>query len=590
MKKIVTLLLIAAMSATMFSGCTSLGVNDKGAEVNMYIGNDIRSFDPATEYVNDNAVKFLGLVYAGLTRINEDGDVENYLIDDYKIVENEDDNIYRMEITLCETKWSDGTLVSANDVVFAWKRILNPEFDSPASVMLFDIKNAREVKAGDCSIDDLGVTAEDSDLVYVYFNEPIDYDLFLEKLASPALVPLREDIVGRYDDFDTESTHMVASGPFSVKNWGSTARGNNLPMSLVRNSYFFRNPEDDELDKSVLPAEIIVEPSNSDQSKIEAGIMEAYNENKVFYNGEIAIDSREEAKDDAITRDLLSTASIVFNFNKNKAFKKAEVRKALSLALDREAIADTVIFGKPATGFIPYGVYDEKVGDIFRENGDDVISPSADMDEANSLIKSAKLKNSEKKLKLLYFTDGTGTAIAEAVKAAWEELGFTVTLQKGANARSFYKEYEKLKDGSAGFDVALIDMQMLSTDAFDDLAIFSKNYSGMGIDIQNDDYDAVPYFAGFDDKDYDKLIDEAFAMSRDDRSDKLHEAEAKLAEGMPYIPVMFNVDAYIYNDDVLSKIGDTYYGARRLEKLVMEDYEQYKKSNQEDEEASEDEE
>lgn len=51
--------------------------------------------------------------------------------------------------------WSDGTAVSANDVVYAWKRLLEVDASYSAAALLFDIKNARAAKEGDCSIDDV---------------------------------------------------------------------------------------------------------------------------------------------------------------------------------------------------------------------------------------------------------------------------------------------------------------------------------------------------------------------------------------------------------------------------------------------------
>ena len=121
-----------------------------------------------------------------------------------------------------------------------------------------------------------------------------------------------------------------------------------------------------------------------------------------------------------------------------------------------------------------------------------------------------------------------------------------------------------------------VDYQCLTTDAFGALAVFSPTFSGNGIDIQNDNYDAVPYVPGYDNPAYDELIEKAFAeKDRAARSAILHEAEKLLMEDLPIIPVVFNQDAYVYNSDALSGIKDSYYGFRIFNKMKLKDWRSY---------------
>lgn len=101
------MLLLAAVLATSLAGCGStLKGDEKGAIVNVYIGNEISDYDPALAYTDDSAVKVLGLIYEGLTRINDKGKVENAMMKSYKIIEKPDKNEYKMEITIKDSKWS----------------------------------------------------------------------------------------------------------------------------------------------------------------------------------------------------------------------------------------------------------------------------------------------------------------------------------------------------------------------------------------------------------------------------------------------------------------------------------------------------
>ena len=552
MKKLISMLLLVATLALTLAGCTTLKEDEKGATINVYIGNEISDYDPALAYTDDSAAKVLGLVYEGLTRINSKGKVENALMKSYKIIEDPEKNDYRMQITIKNTKWSDGRVVAADDVVYAWKRILDPEFTCSAAALLFDIKNARDVKYGDNSIDDLGVAAIDDTVIEVQFEEKIDYDHFLENLACLALVPLREDIVTRYESFGTSTTSLCTNGPFAIK---GLEEGESL--MLERNVYYYRDTDnDDPLDKYVLPYRLMINFAANEEENTTA-----YENGEIFYLGEIGLSKRADYADEAKVTDLLSTHSYIMNTSKS-VFSDAATRVALSNALDRNAIASLVTFATPATGLIPGTVYDKEVGDGFRENGGDLISATASSGSGSGSFTLTVRNNA------------VDVAIAEYSKGVWEAMGFSVTIE--ALSASEYKEvYE-----SGDYDMIAVDYQCPSTDAFGALAVFSPAFSGNGIDIQNDNYDLVPYITGYDNEAYNELIENAFLeKDRAARSQYLHDAEALLMQDMPIIPVVFNQDAYVYNSDVLSGIKDFYYGYRNFNRLNMKNWRDYEETS-----------
>ena len=559
MKKLISMLLAAATLVTLLAGCSSLKEDEKGAVVNVYLGSEISDFDPQLAYIDDSSVKVLGLIYEGLTRIGDNGKVEKALMKSYQIFENEEDNEYKMQITIKKTKWSDGRVVSADDVVYSWKRILDPEFSSAAASLLFDIKNARDVKMGDNSIDDLGVAAVDDDVLEIRFEGKIDYEQFLENLASPALVPLREDVVARYakegTSFGAKVSTMCSNGPFAVK---GLEKGELL--ILERNVYYFRNTEkDDALDKYVLPYRLVV--------NFDADVEEntaAFENGEIFYNSEIALSKRADLKKKAKISDLLSTHSYIFN-TENKLFKDSDVRRGLSMAIDRNAIVDIVTYAEAATGLIPPAVYDKKVGDSFRKNGGEIIAAAADVSAAKSLIGKASGK-----FTITCRKNDLEVAIAEYCKEAWEALGYKVTVD-ALSEKAYRKAYV-----NGDYDVIAVDYQCLSTDAFGSLAVFAPHFSGMGIDIQNDNYDPISYIPGYNNKAYNELIENAFAeKNRAARSAMLHDAEALLLEDMPIMPLIFNQDAYVVNSKVLSDIGNYYFGYRDFNDLNMKNWRKY---------------
>ena len=573
---------------------------DRGAYISMYIADEVYDFDPANAYNNASALKVVSLLYAPLFSLSEDGKVKKELVDTYTITEDPKASEYKLTLKLKPTFWSDGTQISANDVVFAWKRILEVEATSEAASLLFDIKNARAVKEGDLSIDALQIYAVNTTTLEIYFEEKldakgvpnIDYDGFIRNLTSYALVPLREMIVSRTTDWAKKPATMVCSGPFTIRK--VSYEKDNKGLTLERNAYYMRNKEVDDLDKAVTPYRLIV-----DFTKSESEIMQAYEAGEIFYVGEIPLSMRADYAKKAEVSDAMSTHTYYLNekaeINGEKLFANTAVREALSLAIDREAIAQAVVFAKAADALVPYGVFN---GDSFKKDfrtvGGSIISTSADMAAAKAKLSSAGIKASDYAFEISVADyDETHLAIAEMVKKAWCDLGFKVTLDKvkvivnddmGTTNEvpvdirdDIFQERFAVGD----YQVAAIDLVSYSTDAFGILAPFALGFSGQGMDMDLRDENGQPYYVtpthitGFNNDAYTAIIEKAYAAgSVAEKATILHEAESALLAEMPVIPVVFNQDAYVVRKD-LSKISETYYSTRNFAKTKLKNYEDY---------------
>ncbi|MBR7185279.1 MAG: peptide ABC transporter substrate-binding protein [Clostridia bacterium] len=572
MKRLMALTLCLFTLLSVF-GCAKRdkleGEEDKGAFINMYLGTEIYDFDPQLPVTNDSAVKVISMIYEPLFCVAENGKLEKALVKKVEIKENDVKGEYQMILTLNDTCWSDGTYVSANNVVYSWKRILEPDFTSPACALLFDVKNARAIKEGDASIDDLGVAAIDELVIEITFEGKIDYDQFMLNLASYALVPLREDIVSRSADWSKKPATTVCSGPFMLRR---VTYGEGL--ILERNSYYFRDTDKEDgdvLNKSVNPYRIVI-----DFTKSTADQVTDFTTDLLFYNNEIALDQRAAYAETAQITDLASTHAYFFNMS-NPLFEKAEVRRALSMALDREAIAKAVVFAKPATGVVPYAVFNGKTADsLFREVGGSLITTTADIAGAKSLLASAGVNGGE--FTLTHRADEVDRAVAEMAKAAWEQLGFTVTLVELSSEKPA-SEVEAIKDdafnkvfAARNFDVIAIDASTLTADAYSILAPFAKLFSGQGMDMTTGEYLASPHITGYDSEAYNAKMEEVYAEKDiEARAALLHEAEKILVEDMPIIPVYFNQDAAIIHDD-LTGIKSFWGGLRDFRMAKLADY------------------
>ena len=603
-KRIIALMLTLLMLVSCFAACGSTEEKekdeDRGAYISMYIADEVYDFDPANAYNNASALKVVSLLFSPLFSLDESGKVKKELVDSYSIYEDPKAGEYKLTLKLKTTYWSDGTQISANDVVFAWKRILEVEATSEAASLLFDIKNARAVKAGDLSIDALKIYSVNTTTLEIFFEEKldangkpcIDYDGFIRNLTSYALVPLREMIVSRTADWAKKPATMVCSGPFTLRK--VSYEDGNKGLTLERNAYYMRNKERDALDKSVTPYRLIV-----DYTKSESEIMQAYEAGEIFYVGEIPLSVRADYAKKAEVSDAMSTHTYYLNekaeINGEKLFANTAVREALSLAIDRQAIADAVVFAKAADALVPYGVFNgSSAKKDFRKVGGSIISTSADLAAAKAKLSAAGINAGNYSFAITVAAyDEVHLAIAEMVKDAWCQLGFKVTLDKvgvivNDDMGTTNEIPVDIRDDifqervTAGdYQVAAIDLVAYSTDAFGVLAPFALGFSGQATDMDLKDENGQPYYVtpthitGFNNDNYNALIEKAFAtIDVNERAKILHEAESALLAEMPVIPVVFNQDAYLVRKE-LSKVEETYYSTTVFTKTKLRNYKKY---------------
>ena len=433
------------------------------------------------------------------------------------------------------------------------------------------MKNARKCKMGDCSIDDFGATSIDLYTLQILFEHDIDIDEFFKTAASVALVPLRDDVVASNSEhWAQKTTSIVCNGPFAIKEIEYTKR-----LRIERNAYYKRNVEENErLDKYVIPWRIVTHYSYGDLEEQ----YNLFNKNSLFYLGTIPLSKRAEEAKHATVSDELATHTYVFNLN-NDLFKDARVRQALSMAIDRNEIVNLVTFARPATGLIPLGVDDANGKGDFRETADKsgvLVNSTADLEGAKKLLKEAKVSGGSFDLSIK--DNEQDIAIAEYVAGVWKQLGFKVNVKKVVGTRS--KKIEKAFDDNfniayqnGDYDVIAIDMNMLTTNAYSELALFATDFAGGGVDMHTKSYDVNGVINGYENKEYNELIEKVFTSTDSaERTALLHEAEAKLIADMPVMPIIFLQDAYLINSKVLSGEKDTILGTRDFSKLKMKNY------------------
>ena len=570
MKRVIALVLCLATILLCLAACGERDANDKGAYIRMYLSEPVYDFDPLNAYTNEAALQVISLLYEPLFFADKNGEPQKALVEDYDYTEDEEEEEYIMTLKLKETTWSDGVSLTSTHVQFSFNRLLQAGTSHPAAALLYDIKNARAIVSGETSIDHLGVSSVDNTTIEIKFEHPIDEDAFLLNLCSPALIPLRDDIIASYPDaWNKKSTNLVCSGPFMLR---SNAYPDADGFILERNSYYYRDREKDAIDKYVTPYRIIVDytkPVTEQLASFDTGAAGGY-----YYFGDIAIEARKDAgiAEQVEVSDAPSTHVYYFNYdakiNGEKIFAKKEVRQALSMAIDRDTIVDTLVYARAADGMVPYTLRnraDKK--DQFREVAASYIASKADTAAASALLAEAGIDPSRYSFSITVASyDTDHMAIAAIVEAAWDTLGFDVSINALTPVERVVKEegetvytgiydnpyqdaiddlvYTNENGREQVVEVIALDLVSVGIDAFSYLAPFAAAFSGNEFDTNtatNPDGLHTPHISGYNCPDYNAKIEAAYtAESQKDRAALLHEAEQILIYDMAAIPIVYN--------------------------------------------------
>ena len=253
---------------------------------------------------------------------------------------------------LRDMKWSDGQAVTAEQFVYGIKRTLNPETASEYAFLLYPIKNAEAYNQGKGKVEDLGVKAVDEKTLEITLDKPCSY--FLDITHFKVMEAQRQDIIEKYGDkYGTEMETMVFNGPFIIKEWL-----HNNKVELVKNPEYW-DAENVKLEKATMK---IIKEESSKMNELYNGSLDVAAVSKQEW-----VDKLDKTgKYDVVKGYDGSSTYMMFN-QSNKYFKNAKIRKAFSIAMDREGMTNTLFRGlsEPAKAWCPPSV---QIGEAeFRE-------------------------------------------------------------------------------------------------------------------------------------------------------------------------------------------------------------------------------
>ncbi|MBR7142902.1 MAG: peptide ABC transporter substrate-binding protein [Clostridia bacterium] len=534
MKKVLALVLGVLMVLSAFSGCAltldTLEFQKRGANP-VYFGAEPIGFDPIKN-ADIASLRYLTMHHMGLYVVNEKGKVVESLCTGIKW-DDEDPN--KMIISLAESRWTDGSYLNADDFIYAWKRVLDPANESPYAHLFFEVLNAKNYYEGKVSIDDVGILALDDYTIEVEF-EGKGSTVFENMLSCAVFYPLREDTTAAANDWYTRPAVMIGSGAGYVSAWdkGKTLAVAQSNYFITRYKKYFLS-KDEGKDAYQIGFSVVA-------NKTEEELADMFVNEQLLFMAEVPQAVYEKVEATGWTKSVAAdaTATVFFNYSKNKF--DAQTRKALSLALDRNALASgSVLAQSAATAFVPNTISDVKTNKSdFRKAGGALISASADTAAKQALSGNAP------SFTLTVIDNSSWVSLGEKMAQQWEaNLGAKVTV-KALDYDDFVKA-----EKNGNYEAILVPFNALFDDAYGMLERF-LSYSGFNT-------------TGYADEAYDKMIADALACeTKKDRVAAMHEAEKYLVEQMAAIPVVFMKYVYAVNPH-LSDISVTASGAVDIE-------------------------
>lgn len=288
---------------------------------------DPETLDP--QLANDeNSIKICKNLYAGLMEYDESGRLTGCMADDYTI--SPDGLTYTFELKE-GFKWHAlGNYefpVTADDFVFGFRRLMDPDTASLHSEKYFCIKNSQKVRAGEMQPEELGVQALDSCTLKFTLEYPNAEFLYL--LAELPAMPCCEDFfITAGGKYGLEAEAVCSNGPFFVRYWLHDPYGSSNYVRLRRNPGYS--------DADYVSAGGINYLITSDSEARENDYNSGSTDVIVYPAGEYA-----KIDGDEYLFGSSATVGIVFN-EKNSVFKSADVRQVFSWAIDRDLLNSTV--------------------------------------------------------------------------------------------------------------------------------------------------------------------------------------------------------------------------------------------------------
>ncbi len=486
--------------------------------LSVQIGPDPETIDPALNSAVDGGNMLLHTFECLLT-VDQDGQLAPGQAETWETSEDGLTWTFHLRDGL---KWSDGSDLTANDFVYSWQRVCDPMVAAPyAETVLGMVEGYDEAIAG--NLEALAVEAPDDSTLVVTLSNPCPY--FGSLAAFATLSPVQQATIDANGDaWAVSADTYICNGPFYISEW--------VPGSYILCS---KNPNYWNADAIKLDGIKfnLIEDSNAAYSAYQTGDVQFIKDvpteeiPSLTGNSEFHVDP------------IIGTYYVSLNIER-EPFNNPDVRKALSLAIDREYVANTLMQGTyTAAGNLVGPGWVDTDGSAFVDNANggkpyiDTTTYEANLEEAKQLLADAGYPDGEGFPTISYSTNDAGyhKVVAEYLQQAWAQLGIDlqVDIVEWASFTPMRRNGE--------FDVARNGWVGDYSDPSNMLELF---YTTNG----NND-------GKFSDADFDAAIDlSRTTLDAAERSEALHTAEDILMDEAGCIPIAYYNDFWLQSEKI----------------------------------------
>jgi oligopeptide transport system substrate-binding protein len=430
-----------------------------------------------------------------------------------------------------DARWSNGDQVTADDFVYAFRRLMAPATGAPYANILYTLKNGEKVNKGVLPPAALGVRARSDHMLEIELEHRAPY--FVSQLAHITAKPLHRPSVEAYGTSFTRPGRLVGNGPFMLVDYIPNER-----MVLVKNPHF-HSAASVALEREIFHP---IEDRSAALRRFMAGEIHSYDDVPLEQIGFV----RKRLPEALVVAPVLGAYYYAFD-TRRRPFDDVRVRQALSMVIDREFLAERIWGGtmEPLYSFVPPGIetYGAPTTVSWKE-----MRPFEREDEARRLLREAGYGDGQEPLEveLRLNISENHRATAVAIADMWERLGVETRIRATDAVTHFAFLHEK-----APFDVARAGWYADFPDA--ENFLFLGESDNKGLNTPN-----------FSDPSYDALLQSARrAPSPDRRRAILHEAEALILQQQPYLVLMSYRSSWLVSKKLVGfepNVLDAHYG------------------------------
>lgn len=387
--------------------------NDKAPDkqaINLSFASEIPTMDVA-KATDGESMNVMRNVFEGLYAMGED----NKPIPG--VAESVDVSLDKTKYTfhLRDSKWSNGTPVTAKDFVFAWQRAVSPDTAAEYAFLFFDIQNAKQISQKQLPIDQLGVKALDDKTLEVQLDRPVPY--FLNLTTFSTFLPINEDYLkSQGDKYGLETNHLIYNGAFTLDNWK-----HEQSFQLKKNPNYWDA-------KTVKLEEInfnVVKDKSTEVNLYDSGQID-----RVALTAEFV----DKYKGDSNFKERAEVGIQFLRLNqKNETLKNQHARLAINGAMNKKAYVETILNNGavPAEGMVPTKFAKSPEGNDFRKENGNLVKDDVKTAKENWKKAKQELGTDKVTIELLTSDNALAKKTGEYLKGELEKNldGLTVNLK-----------------------------------------------------------------------------------------------------------------------------------------------------------------